>query len=137
MWVSFWLRARLVSRALNETCEYALWASILSNTCIYDGLKKLCTHEKRKQLVKDIRKASKVLKPWEKPFFSPKAPSSKPWSTKPFIWSCLDHRSINLRGVDIVCDSFLRLLQVGVEDDEDDSYSKVFANNFSPMKLSL
>ena len=23
MWVSFWLTARLVSRALNESCEYA------------------------------------------------------------------------------------------------------------------
>ena len=63
MWVSFWLRARLVSKALNESCEYAFWASILSKTWICHGLEKLCTHEKRKQLVKDIRKASKVLRP--------------------------------------------------------------------------
>ena len=89
------------------------------------------THRKRKQLVKDIRKASKVLKPCEKPFFSPKAPSSKPWSTKPFIWSCLDHRSIDLRGKGFICDSFLRLLQVSIEYDEDDSsQAKVSANNF-------
>ena len=63
MWVSFWLMARLVSRALNESCEYAFWASILSNTCTCYGLEKLCTHEKRKELAKDIRKASKVLRP--------------------------------------------------------------------------
>lgn len=51
---------------------------------------------------RDIRNASKVLRPSEKPFFSPKAPSSKPWSAKPFIRSCLVHRSINVRCEDVV-----------------------------------
>lgn len=32
-----------------------------------------------------LRKASNVLRPSVKPFFSPKAASSKPWSAKPFI----------------------------------------------------
>ncbi len=61
---------------------------------------------KHDQLGKDLRKASKVLRPSEKPFFSPKAPSSKPWSAKPFIWSFLVHWSINLRICVSVCDSF-------------------------------
>lgn len=43
---------------------------------------------------RNIRKASNVLRPSVKPFFSPKAASSKPWSAKPFIgtvYSLLGH----------------------------------------------
>ena len=68
-------------------------------------------HWKRIQLGKDVRKASKVLRPSEKPFFSSKAPSSKPWSAKPFIGSCLVHRSINLRDGISVCDLSFDQLQ--------------------------
>lgn len=39
----------------------------------------------RNGLAQSLRKASNVLRPSVKPFFSPKAASSKPWSAKPFI----------------------------------------------------
>lgn len=58
--------------------------------------------EKQRARERDIRNASKVLRPSEKPFFSPKAPSSKPWSAKPFIRSCIVHRSINVRSEDVI-----------------------------------
>ena len=88
---------------------------------------------------RDIRNASKVLRPSEKPFFSPKAPSSKPWSAKPFIRSCLVHRSINVRCSVSVYDSSFSLIGKYCRLGEDDSYSsgELWRQKFSPMKRGL
>ena len=43
-----------------------------------------------------LRKASKLLMPSEKPFFSAKAFSSSPWSANPFMRNAAVHRSITV-----------------------------------------
>lgn len=91
------------------------WALMSLSSRIQYRFKALWSHRKRNQLVEDVRKASKVLRPSEKPFFSPKAPSSKPWSAKPFMWSYLVHRSINFRRYISVCESSFDRLQRSVK----------------------